>query len=369
MIFSVVSARLRLAAVAAVAGVTLTGCSANVVAATPTPVDYKACLISTSAGFSDGAANQAAYFGLQQAMVQNGTAISVVETTSDSAATVTRAGKKLVSRGCKLVMATGAYGQDGLVPLALGNPGVTFATLGGNNVSATLGDGSTADPNLPKNFLAFNFDERSAYIQAGYLAAASSASGKVAVLGATDALSRNAIYYFRQGVYQYIEKHQTTVAIVGADRAEANTWNLIASDSSPALVQAHVRKLLAQGADVVLPVGINGFAAAQVAQELGANVVGSDSDWSKSARFATVKASVLASVVPNLADAVSYAVTRYQCAATGGNDCAAMLFDTSVQLQQGDSAKWPDGASDQLNQLAKDYAAGSLSVVEDTATK
>jgi basic membrane lipoprotein Med (substrate-binding protein (PBP1-ABC) superfamily) len=50
----------------------LSGCTPEVVSATPTPVDYKACMLSDVGGFSDGGLNQSAYYALQQAKVQFG---------------------------------------------------------------------------------------------------------------------------------------------------------------------------------------------------------------------------------------------------------------------------------------------------------
>jgi basic membrane protein A len=334
------------------------GCSADKESATPTPVAFKSCLISTSAGFNDGGINQAAYFGLQQAVVQMGTSVSVLEAKTDSAGSVTAAGKKLVSRGCNLVMAVGQYSYDGLLPLANGNPDVKFVALdfraGGQMLQAA--DNLTIEA----------IDTRLAYLQAGYLAAASSKQGIIGVIGASTPGAIDEIWYLRQGVFQYLAKHGKTTQILGADRAEPETWSLLDPATSPSKISSRAVRLISSGADVLVSVGVNGLPAAQAALAGKAVIIGDDTDWSLQSRYATVKAAILASVLKPIADAVTSSVSNAMGLSVDPGAVADGAAWIATLTPEAD-VKWPQGISGELQQLASDYAAGKLSVIDEPA--
>lgn len=358
--------KLRLVGAAAAAGLVasaLTGCSSVVENATPTPVDFKACLVTTAAGVNDGARNQLAYFALQQATVQFGSAMSIVQPKVDSAEAVTRAGKKLVSRGCNLVFAIGSYATAGLLPLAQGNPKRFFRALDG-------GPGSGGVTGVPaSNLWTTPLDIRSAYLQAGYLAAAASESGTIAILaGSSDPEVVDEIWYFRQGVYQFSAKTGKLITILGADRAEPGNWKFISQDTPPGSLMVKTKALAAAGADVILPLGVNYLPVAQAAALVGVKVIGADSDWAKQSRFATVKSAILASVVKpigeNLLVEASNAMSLAGLDATGD---ANQVASQTVTLTSEADVAWPAGLAGTLSQLAADYADGNLTVVEEPA--
>ena len=62
----------------ALAGLAVMGtsaCATEQVSASPTPVAYKACMISSREGFSDSGINAEAYYGLLQSEAQFGSQI------------------------------------------------------------------------------------------------------------------------------------------------------------------------------------------------------------------------------------------------------------------------------------------------------
>lgn len=352
----------------ALASSLLAGCSSVVENATPTPVAFKACLVTTAAGVNDGARNQLAYFGLQQATVVNGSSMSIVQPKSDSVDAVTRAGKKLVSRGCNVVFALGANAVAGLTPLAQGNPDRYFRAID-TGLASYLKLQETNTVPSPANLWVTPLDVRTAYLQAGYLAAATTKTGTVGIIAAgSDPDTVDAVWYFRQGVYQYSSRHGRLVNILGADRAEPGAWTFVTQDSPPGSLKLKTKGLIAGGADVILPVGVNYLPVAQVAAEANAQVIGSDSDWVKQARFSTVKGAILASVVKPIAEVLVTDVTNAMTlAAVDGTHDASLISPQSVTLTEEADVAWPTGIGGELRELASDYSAGNLSVIEEPA--
>lgn len=346
------------------AALSVTGCAEQIETATPTPVDYKACMVSNNSGFTDGGASQTSFFGLQQAQAQFGTAISVVQLRSDAdASRALWAAKRLVSRGCKLIFAV----QDtysSLAPLANGNPDVRFVEI---DPSAT---GGMIQPTPNQNLNHLIFDSRVAYLQAGYLAAAKSVTGKVAIIGATGkAAYWSAIWYFRQGIHQYNDATGKLVEIVNAPQAEVQSWNLLQQNASPSAVKRATRRALAAGADVFFPMGVNGLAVAQVAAENRALVIGSESDWVNQPRYATVKSAVLASVTKPYARAVVDQVAQGMGLQTATPDPTVSRTDVTnftATLTEEAGVSY-NGVGDDLKRLGEDYLAGKLNVVEPPA--
>jgi basic membrane protein A len=347
---------LRAASALAVAASLLAGCAENFASATPTPVDFKACLISQGTSFNDGAASQLAYYGLLQSQAQFGTPTSAVELTDGARASeIARAGRKLVSRGCRLVIGMGDNAASALAPLANGNPGVRFAALG---YLTPLAEGSLQGQNLDP----ISFDSKVAYLQAGYLAAAKSATGKVAVVAASgDASVLNALWYFRQGVFLYREASGKTVGMVGAAQADPKTWTMLQLNATNNQVRRITRKFLAQGADVVMPLGVNGLVVAQQALAAGKLVIGTSSDWLSQSRFESVASAVLASVVLPISGAVADEVGRTMAANSSSAGFPTVTTYAASLTDEG-SVRWGDGVANALSKLASDYASGKLTI-------
>lgn len=335
------------------------GCADTYVSATPTPVDFKACLISDAAGFSDGGFNERAHYGLLQSQAQFGPRTSSVELDYKHNSTdVTRAAKKLVTRECNLVMAVGGQTAAELVPLANGNPNVRFAALGNG---AQVAAGSLVGGNLDL----IEFDTRAAYLSAGYLAAAQSKTGLVGVLGLRgDAESVTAIWYFRQGVLQYNLQNEDAVQVIGAVGASPAGWNLIGAGAGPKRIAKHLARLATAGADVILPAGIDGISAAKSAAKLGVLVIGSDTDWSSEDRFADYSNSVLASVLKPVSGSVVDEVNRAMGEITSTPGQPNTITYTASLTSEA-KVVWADGVAQKLDRLTTDYLAGKTSVTDE----
>jgi basic membrane protein A len=347
----------------------LSGCAAEVVSATPTPVDYKACMLSSVGGFDDGGINQAAYFSLQQAKVQYGVQISQAETAAtDSPAKIQSLVNKLVSRNCNLIFGIGIYSGDALLKAAQLHPAVNFVQLDAR--------GEIKVPVQPENLTRVQFDSDSAYFQAGYLAAEKSNNHVVGVVGASDSVSaKRAIWYFRQGVNYYSAESGVNVELLGAESTDIGSWRLIDSAASAQWVKDNVGAFTSLRADVILPIGIDGFAAAQeVAKTPGVYVIGSDSDWYQQPKFETVKSVVLASVQKLIGEQVLAEIashlpglqaspipTATDVASTDSAVApASQLVQGLVQITPSHEVSYPNATESTLAQLAKSIEDGTI---------
>lgn len=357
---------LGILASALLASSALSGCTETVETATPTSVAMKACMVSSPAGFNDGAVNQDAFYGLLQSEAQYGVSTSQIELESTASSYDTfRAARKLVSRGCGLVFTIGGFRHQ-LATLANGNPDVKFVELESAKV------GASSQPVQNQNLTDINYDSRVAFLQAGYLAASKSTTGKVAVLGvAGDPVAENEIWYFRQGVYQYAEQTGHLVQILGAQQAEPASWKLFANYPEVDTLKTRTQQLITAGADVLLPVGVNGLVVAQVAQTNGKLVIGSGSDWANTARYSTVQDVILASVKEPYAQVVVDQVAQVLGTVTPSPEPTAnsqRLVSLPASLTDEGSISF-GGVGQALTKLGADFMAGKSSVVEPTTVK
>jgi basic membrane protein A len=271
----------------------LTGCSATPVSSTPTPVDFKVCLVSDQNGFSDNGVNQAAYFGLLQSEAQLGPMTSAIELGSgDSKAKATHAVATLVKRDCRMIFAVGQINVSGVRAAATRNPEITFALL---DAQLTSSDGS--DLTIP-NVVSVGFDGILAATQAGYLAASKTQNSMVGVIGDKNSNQTVAtILAFRDGVKQFNVAHQAQVSVIGADSSDSSSWRLIGNVPTPSRVEANVRDLLRSGASVVFGVNVSNLAVAKaVAQFPETSMIGWNADLYLDPDFADYKPLLLASI-------------------------------------------------------------------------
>jgi basic membrane protein A len=277
----------------------LSGCSSTPVSSTPTPVDYKVCLVSDQNGFSDHGLNQAAYFGLLQSEAQLGPMTSAVELSpSDSRYKATHAVQTLVNRNCSLIFAVGQVNVAGVRAAANRNPQLRFALL-----DAQLTDATGSELTMP-NVVSVGFDETLAATQAGYLAASKTQNSMVGVIGDKNSNQTVAtILAFRDGVKQFNAAHQAQVSVIGADSSDSSSWRLIGNVPAPARVEANVRDLLSSGASVVFGVNVSNLAVAKaVAKFPGTSMIGWNADLYLDPDFATYKAALLASIRKSASD-------------------------------------------------------------------
>ena len=251
-----------------------------------------------------------------------------------------------------------------LATLANGNPKIQFVELDPRPVTVDT------QPTPNHNLLHIVYDYRVAYLQAGYLAAALAESGSVGVIGAAgDPTVEDEIWYFRQGVDQYAEKISKLVGIVGAQGAESSSWKLLPAGATASQLRKRATQVIAAGADVILPIGVNALPVAQVALADKKLVIGTDSDWAQQERYSIVKDAVLASVTKAVSQTVVDQVAKAMGVSAPSPSPAAayspvLRLDAVLTPEAGVSYR---GIAADLTRLAQDYLAGNTTVVEPSS--
>jgi basic membrane protein A len=253
--------------------------------------DFKACMVSDSGGFEDKSFNQSGAEGLQRAEDELGVEIVTVESAAE-----TDFGPNvdsLVGQNCNLVIGVGFLLADALTEAAEANPDVEFALIDSGFNAEGL---ENAKPLL--------FNTQEAAFLAGYVAAGTSETGKVATFGGID-LPSVTIFMdgFADGVAKFNEDNGGDVAVLGWDKA-AQTGSFTGDFENQTNGQNLAKGFIDQGADVIMPVaGPVGLGAAAAAQQAGnVMIVGVDADWYEtSPNYSSI---VLTSVMKQIGQAV-----------------------------------------------------------------
>jgi basic membrane protein A len=217
--------------------------------------DFKACMVSDSGGFDDKSFNQTSYKGLTDAKDQLGIETGQVEsaTTADFAKNI----QSMVDADCSMIVTVGFLLGDATLAAAKQNSDINFAIV--DNTP----EGSDGVKNLKP--LVFNTAESS--FMAGYLAAGTSQTGKVATFGGAK-IPTVTIFMdgFAQGVDYYNQQKGKKVAVLGWDAAKQD-GQFVGNFEDTKGGQRVAQGLISQGADIVLPVaGPAGIGALQTAK-------------------------------------------------------------------------------------------------------
>ncbi|QCR18623.1 BMP family lipoprotein [Agrococcus sp. SGAir0287] len=233
---------LRLAAPVALVALALTACQAapegDGDGAGAAASDLCAQMVTNSGGLEDRSFNQASWAGMEQAEEDYGVEVNVLVSTSESdlAPNVEAA----VGTGCDFVLTVGYELAAATADQAEANPDVQFAIV----------DEVVEAPNVRP----IVFDTAQASFLAGYLAAGVSQTGVVATFGGGN---QPPVTLFMdgyvQGVDAYNAAHGTSVQVLGWD-VETQDGIFTGDFENVQLGQATAQSLIAQGADVILPV-------------------------------------------------------------------------------------------------------------------
>jgi basic membrane protein A len=251
--------------------------------ATSAAKDYKACVAYDTGGLGDKGFNDLAQKGLRDAAAAGyETAEAEAANATDYAANIQR----LIDEGCQTIVTVGFnYGQA--VAEKVGTaPNVAFAQVdtswaGGPGAGPDFTPGTDDDIPIPANFTGLDFLVDQAAMEAGYLAAGWSQSGKIGTYGGQPFAG---VTRFMDGLYAgiqyYNEVHGTSVELLGWDGAGNgsfvggnNPWN------DPAVGEQRALALLDQGVDIVHPVsGGTGNGSIKAMHDAGKWAIGVDTD-------------------------------------------------------------------------------------------
>ncbi|MFC7431165.1 MULTISPECIES: BMP family protein [unclassified Agrococcus] len=232
---------LRLLAPAALVALALTACQAAPEGSGGGDAgasELCAQMVTNSGGLEDRSFNQASWAGMEEAGEEHGVDVNVLVSTSESdlAPNVENA----VATGCDFVLTVGYELAAATAEEAEANPEVQFAIV----------DEVVEAPNVRP----IVFDTAQASYLAGYLAAGVTQTGVVATFGGGN---QPPVTLFMdgyvQGVEAYNAAHGTSVQVLGWD-VEAQDGIFTGDFENVQLGQATSQSLIAQGADVILPV-------------------------------------------------------------------------------------------------------------------
>jgi len=270
---------------------------------------FKVGQVTDLGGIDDKSFNATAYAGVEKAVKDLGVEGKYLESQqqSDYAKNI----QQFLSEKTDLIITVGFLLGVDTATAAKANPNQKFAIVDYAYPDCWPGAaegkdcGSAAD--LP-NVLGLTFSTDQAAFLAGYAAAASTKTGKVATFGGIK-LPTVTIFMkgFEAGVKYYNQQKGTTVEVLGWSTAADDgsfTGNFESLDDGRSFAESFVQ----EGADIVMPVaGPVGLGSAAYCKESGAcKIVGVDTDWTISASEYT--SVMLTSVMKNMNVAVFDAI-------------------------------------------------------------
>jgi len=312
--------------------------------AAPAEPTFKVAQVTDLGGIDDKSFNATAYKGIEQAVAELGVEGKYLE--SQQQADYNKNIQQLLGEGTDLIVTVGFLLGVDTASAAKANPEQKFAIVDYAYPDcwpgAEEGKDCGSSTELP-NVLGLTFATDQAGFLAGYAAAASTKTGKVATFGGIQ-LPTVTIFMkgFQAGVNYYNAQKGTNVEVLGWDTAAdagSFTGNFESLDDGRSFAQSFVE----EGADIIMPVaGPVGLGSAAYCKETGSCwIVGVDTDWTVSA--AEYKDVVLTSVLKNMDVAVFNATKAAKEGTFKGGIYTGTLADNGVGIAP------VTGASAELN--------------------
>jgi WD40 repeat protein/basic membrane lipoprotein Med (substrate-binding protein (PBP1-ABC) superfamily)/transcriptional regulator with XRE-family HTH domain len=233
-----------------------------------TNADNKVCQMTDESGVNDQFYNQITFEGVQHAAEIYGWGVDLFEPRQQ--ADYQKNIVQLLQSNCDLIVApTGVNFSDGLATAAKANPAIKFQITEW-----------AVDPTL-ENVWEQNYAIDQAGFLAGYLAAGTSKTGKVATYGGVAYPNVTTFMDgFARGVAYYNQKNSKQVQVLGWD-VESQTGLFAGNFNNTVDGFRMAESLMDQGADIILPVaGRLGLGtAAAIKERGGAYIIGVDTDW------------------------------------------------------------------------------------------
>ena len=241
----------------------------SVVPAAPTAVvTQKVCQVTGTNTVDDKSFNQNAYEGVKQAETQFGWGSDLLE--SQQQTDYEKHINTFMQAKCDLILTVGYLLGEATAAAAKAHPEQKFEILD-----------FAYDPVLP-NVWAQVYSTDQAAFMAGYVAASVTKTGTVGTFGGV-ALPTVTAYMdgFYLGVQYYNEKNGKQVKVAGWNPAEPESGYFTGNFDSEDDGRAMGEKLIAEGADIIMPVAASvGLGTAAAVTEHGnAYIIGVDTDW------------------------------------------------------------------------------------------
>ncbi|MFB9074284.1 BMP family protein [Citricoccus parietis] len=202
--------------------------------------DYTGCIVSDQGGFDDRSFNQSSHDGLMAAEEEFGISTNEAESTSPSDFTPNIT--SMLQADCDMIIGVGFLLGDTMKPIANDNPETHFMGV------------DVTDPEFPDNVKRLIYDTAQGSFLAGYLAAGTSETGKVATYGGAE-IPTVTIFMdgFAAGVEYYNEQKDAEVEVLGWNR-EAKTGSFTGDFENQAAGKTNTTNFINEGADIIMPV-------------------------------------------------------------------------------------------------------------------
>ena len=336
----------------------LAGCaSAPVATPTATAAEYKACMVTNSGNLQDKSFNQSSWEGVQKAEAEIAGVVAKVAVSADDAALLANT-QAFVTEKCKFILTVGWQLAQATGEVATANPDINFAIVDNPAV-----DADWATLNLP-NVKPILFSTEQAAFLAGYLAAASTKTGKVAAFGGTPESPVKAFLDgFADGIDRFNADNAGSVKLLGWSKAKQDgTFSGDYTDIAKGKTLSE--QFIAQGADIILPVAgqVGEGAAAAALEKPGTSVIWVDSDGYVTAP-ANYQPIMLTSIQKNMTDAVASVIGDAHGDSWSNSTYIGTLENGGVSIAPQHDLAWPSGVADKLDALKADIISGQLKVV------
>ncbi|WP_294564277.1 BMP family protein [uncultured Arthrobacter sp.] len=322
--------------------------------------DYLGCIVSDSGGFDDRSFNQSSYEGLKKAEKELGIEINQAESQAE-----TDFGPnvdQMVQQGCDLTVTVGFLLADTTKEAAEANPDSHFAIVDDNSIEAD-------------NVKPIIYDTAQAAFLAGYAAAATSETGKVATYGGIN-IPTVTIFMdgFADGVTYYNEQKDADVQLLGWDK-EAQNGTFIGNFNDQGAGKTNTQNFINEGADVIMPVagpvGLGTLDAVIEANEGGkkATVVWVDSDGFETAGKG--EEFILTSVMKLMGDAVNEVISSDVEGDFDNTPYIGTLENGGVALApfHDQEANVPEELQGELDEIKEQIVSGDITVESAASPK
>ena len=317
--------------------------------------DFQACMVTDSGGIDDRSFNANGWKGLEDAESQLGIQAKYVESNADTdyAPNV----QQMVDDTCGIIVTVGFLLGDATKAAAEANPDENFAIVD-----------YSYDPPV-SNIKPLTFDTAQAAFLAGYVAAATTKSGKVATFGGIQ-IPTVTIFMdgFLEGINYYNDQKSANVELLGWDGKNGSfTGDFQDQNKGQQLTQ----NFIDQGADIVLPVagpvGLGAAAAAQ-ATDGAVNLIWVDTDGYESAP--DFKGLFITSVIKRIDNAVLDATQSAVDGDFTGDPYVGTLENEGVAIApfHDFESKVPAGLQDEIDTIQASIISGDIEVTSPMTT-
>ena len=314
------------------------------------------CVVLDTGGVNDKSFNQSAWQGAQAAAASN-KAITVKYLTSTSSADYTSNINTFISQGCGIIVTVGYLMGDATTAAAKANPDQLFAIV------------DSGPPAPMNNLLSLSYRTDQGAFLGGYLAAASTKTGKVATFGGIN-IPPVTIYMngFVAGVKYYNKMNNKSVTVLGwtpsTTSGGAGTGTFANSFTDQTAGNTITTGLFAQGADIVFPVagsvGLGSLAAAKTAGK-GHQVLWVDFDAKTTNAKDVANGWFLGTVLKGVSASVKNAITSAKAGTFTGGTYTGTTTNGGTGFAFND-AKTSAALKAKIATIAKGIADGSISV-------